>query len=499
VKGRLDLAVTDLGKTPLKNIAEPVHAYLVEVGKPARAKPIKSAVPKRRSLLAPLAAALAALLVVVAGGAWWFLNANRPASVATKVPAEAARLSIVVLPFANLSGDPGQDYLVDALTDELTTSLARIHSSFVIAHNTAMTFKGKPVDAKQIGKDLGVRYVLEGSVQPSGDQMRVNAQLIDAESGAHLWAEQFDAKRGDLLQTQDEIVVHLARAMEVTLTEAEAARLKRTPPANPDAEDLALQCTAAVEKGGFFGKEADAGYPFCEQALKVDPNNVRALVVLAIQSFMPVNIGTSLDYEADRKRTDELLSRALAADPTFAGVHGLRAWVLTDQARFAEAIAEQERALALDPVDVGSINGLGWDYLFFGQIEKGLEAFDKAIRLSPRDPNLQYMYNGESWGFFALKQYDQAIDWARRSISVNVNYQHPHILLIAALALNGQETEATEAFQAYLALPASERLKTIRAWKKHDAQFINQQSDPRVLDIYNRIYDGLRKAGMPEE
>ena len=204
---------------------------------------------KRRFGLAPLAAALAALLIVIAGGAWWFLNANRPASVATKAPAEAARLSIVVLPFANLSGDPGQDYLVDALTDELTTSLARIRGSFVIARNTAMTFKGKPVDAKAIGKDLGVRYVLEGSVQPSGDRMRVNAQLIDAGSGAHLWAEQFDTPRADLLQTQDAIVAHLARALDFQLTEAEGARLKRTPAANRDAEDLALQCDAGAMEG----------------------------------------------------------------------------------------------------------------------------------------------------------------------------------------------------------------------------------------------------------
>jgi TolB-like protein len=166
---------------------------------------------------------------VIAGGAWWFLDANRPASVAAKAPAEAARLSIVVLPFANLSGDPGQDYLVDALTDELTTSLARIRDSFVIARNTAMTFKGKPVDAKAIGKDLGVRYVLEGSVQPSGDRMRVNAQLIDADSGAHLWAEQFDTPRADLLQTQDAIVTHLARAMDLQLIEAEAARSNGRP------------------------------------------------------------------------------------------------------------------------------------------------------------------------------------------------------------------------------------------------------------------------------
>ena len=164
-------------------------------------------------------------------------------------PAEAARLSIVVLPFANLSGDPGQDYLVDALTDELTTSLARIRDSFVIARNTAMTFKGKPVDAKAIGKDLGVRYVLEGSVQPSGDRMRVNAQLIDAGSGAHLWAEQFDTPRADLLQTQDAIVAHLAHAIDLQLNDAEAARLKRTPAANRDAEDLALQCSRGRVEG----------------------------------------------------------------------------------------------------------------------------------------------------------------------------------------------------------------------------------------------------------
>ena len=226
------------------------------------AEPVKPAAPtpqKRRFGLAPLAAALAALLVVIAGGAWWFLDANRPASVATKAPAEAARLSIVVLPFANLSGDPGQDYLVDALTDELTTSLARLRDSFVIARNTAMTYKGKPIDAKAIGKDLGVRYVLEGSVQPSGDRMRVNAQLIDAGSGAHLWAEQFDTPRADLLQTQDAIVTHLARAMDLQLVRAEGARVKRTPAANPDAEDLALQCDAGALEGRIYRQGGGCG------------------------------------------------------------------------------------------------------------------------------------------------------------------------------------------------------------------------------------------------
>src|ERR1700676_3998522 len=166
------------------------------------------------------------------------------------------RLSIVVLPFSNLSGEAGQDYLADALTDELTTGLARLRDTFVIARNTAFTFKGKPVDAKALGKDLGVRYVLEGSVQPSGAQVRVDAQLIDADSGAHLWAEQFDTTRADLLQMQDEIVTHVARALLYQLTDPDAARLKRTHAANPSAEDLAIQCAAAARKGGYVGEEA---------------------------------------------------------------------------------------------------------------------------------------------------------------------------------------------------------------------------------------------------
>ncbi len=238
VQGRVAADFADLGEQRLKNIAKSVRAYAlspeaiaaakVEPRETTTPKSTKPSAAKTRSAL-PLAAALAALLVVIAGGAWWFLDAIPPARVAAKTPAEAERLSIVVTPFVNLSGDPSQDYLVDALTDELTTSLARMRDTFVIARNTAMTLKGKPVDIKAIGKDLGVRYILEGSVQPSGDRMRVNAQLIDAGSGAHLWAEQFDTPRADLLQTQDAIVAHLANTLDLQLQEAYVAGVKRTP------------------------------------------------------------------------------------------------------------------------------------------------------------------------------------------------------------------------------------------------------------------------------
>ena len=377
---------------------------------------------RRRFGLAPLAAALAALLIVIAGGAWWFLDANRPASVAAKAPAEAARLSIVVLPFANLSGDPAQDYLVDALTDELTTSLARMRDTFVIARNTAMTFKGKPVDAKAIGKDLGVRYVLEGSVQPSGDRMRVNAQLIDAGSGAHLWAEQFDTPRADLLQTQDAIVAHLANTLDLQLQQAYVAGVKRTPAANRDAEDLALQCSAGQWKAGSIGKEADAAYALCEQALAIDPNNVRALMALGVKFYLPAALGVSGDPKGDLERADELESKALALDPDWTWPHDVKGDILRAQGRAEEAVAEHERALALDPSNVDADADLGFDYERLGEFDKSLEYFDKAIRASPYDPALAYWYGSKAWANFGLKRYDQAIELARQAIAINPNY-----------------------------------------------------------------------------
>jgi TolB-like protein/class 3 adenylate cyclase/Tfp pilus assembly protein PilF len=501
VRGRIEAEFVDLGDQALKNIARPVRAHALGAGDIARATVSTPAARDRRFTLAPLAAALAALLLAVAAGAWWLHEANRPASVAANAPAEAARLSIVVLPFANLSGDPGQDYLVDALTDELTTSLARIRGAFVIARNTAMTFKGKPVDAKAIGKDLGVRYVLEGSVQPSGDRVRVNAQLIDASSGAHLWAEQFDTPRAELLQTQDAIVAHLAHAMDLQLVWAEGARVKRKPAANPDAEDLALQCDAGTRKAGWIGKEADAAYALCDQALAIDRNNVRALMVLGIKFFMPPAFGVSRDPKGDLERAEELESKALALDPDNAWATFNKATILRFQGRPEEAAVEDARALALDPSNVAAVAGLGFDYERRGEFEKALEYFDRAIRASPRDPQLEYWYGDKAWSNFGLKHYDQAIELARQAIAINPNYvAYIHATLVAALASSGHGEEAREALRRYLALPSTGPLKTIAAWKAfYNSQVSEQRGDPRYFEMNERMYDGLRKAGMPEQ
>jgi adenylate cyclase len=283
VRARLDLAVTDLGPTQLKNIAEPMRLYSLEVGVPAQAKPAMPTgppAPKKRSALMPLVAALAALLVLIGGGAWWFLSANRPVAVASKPPTEAARLSIVVLPFTNLSNDPAQDYFADGVTENLTTELTRIRNSFVIARNTAFTFKGKNLDAKAIGKELGVRYVLEGSVQRDAGRVRVNAQLIDAESGAHLWADRFDEDVVDLFKLQDEVVARLARALQVELVNAEAQRSLHDRPRNPDAIDLTMRGLALLNQPPAKGNRLEARDLF-EQALNLDPANADALAAPA--------------------------------------------------------------------------------------------------------------------------------------------------------------------------------------------------------------------------
>ena len=294
VKGRLDLAVSDLGPTQLKNIAEPIRVYSLQVGVPAQAKPAMpdgaaraekafgahaarrrdrriAHLDRRRRLVFPLRTGLRRRF---------------------EAPAEAARLSIVVLPFTNLSNDPAQDYFADGVTENLTTELSRIHNSFVIARNTAFTFKGKNLDAKAIGKELGVRYVLEGSVQRDANRVRVNAQLIDAESGAHLWADRFEDDVADLFKLQDEVVARLARTLQVELVNAEAQRSLHDRPRNPDAIDLTMRGLALLNQPFTKANRFEARDLF-EQALTLDPTNADALAGAAYVDSLDYTYGWS--------------------------------------------------------------------------------------------------------------------------------------------------------------------------------------------------------------
>jgi adenylate cyclase len=487
VKGRLDLAVSDLGPTQLKNIADPVRVYSLEVGKPAQARATKRAAPKQRSMFMLLAAGIVALVVITAG--IWL--AVRPAS-GPEASATTPRFSIVVLPFANLSGDPGQDYLADVLTEGLTTGLSRISGTFVIARSTAFTYKGKPVDVRQVGKDLGVRYVLEGSEQHSGNQVRVNAQLIDAETGAHLWADQFDTPRADLLQMQDEIVTRLARAMQIQLVAVDAARVTRTRAGNLDAEDLALRCEAGIYNSPAGSAEWTAAFDLCDRALHIDNSNVFALTGMTMRHILPVVEAQSSDPQADIGRADELVSRALAIDPNYYFAHFAKAYVLMAQGHTQEAVVEGERSLALNPSFIDAYGGLCIANNFLGRPDRALELAEKAIRLSPRDPFLRGMYHMKGWAFFMKQQDDQAIDWLRRAEGVSV---FTDLILAAALALTGQQADAHETLKRYLAVNGV-TTTTIAQLRKQQLSL----ADNSTWVAYNeRLFDGLRKAGMPEE
>jgi TolB-like protein/Tfp pilus assembly protein PilF len=426
-------------------------------------------------------------LIVIAAGGWYVLVAKRSA------PAARAGVSIVVLPFSNLSGDPAQDYLADVLTDQLTTYLSRIPGSFVIARNTAFTYKNKPTDVRQIGRDLGVRYALEGSVQPTGSRVRVNAQLIDAESDAHLWAETFDHDRADLLQMEDEIVTRLARTLQVQLVDIEAAKAQRLGlAANPDVRELTLRCQA-VSLSFIEGNKADAVFAPCEQTLALDPSNVAALSALSFQASGRVSAANSSDRTADIARAGELAERALAADPNSPDAHFAQGNALQVQKRFDEAKSEFERAIALNPSQMAAYGLLALAYYNTGEAEAAITLLEKALRLSPLDALRASWFAVAGLCSVTLHRDDQAVNWLRRSLAVNDKSTSVHIFLAGALGLIGHDAEAREELQRYLAMPEA-RVKTIAALKLQ-----RNSNNPSYLATRERFYEGLRKAGMPEE
>jgi adenylate cyclase len=497
VRDKLPVTFTDQGEQMVKNIARPVRVYGLSAetvaSLPETPTSVDAPSPPERpwSSIRRAGQALAAVVAVflVVGAALLAVKLTQaPQSLAT-----TPRFSIVVLPFANLSGDRTQNYLADVITEELTTSLSRIARSFVIARSTAFTYKGKPVDVKQVGKDLGVRYVLEGSEQHGGNRVRVSAQLIDAGTGAHLWADQFDTDRAELLQMQDEIVTRLARALQTQLVEVDAARVARTHPGNLDAEDLAMRCEANLYSSRPGSSEWEGAYGFCERALQIDGRNVRALVNLSFKFIDRVIEVQSTDRPADIQRADELVSRALAIDPQAYAAHFAKAEVLLGQRRFDEAIVEAELALALNPSFVNAYSALSTANSFLGRPERAIDYADKAMRLSPRDPLLFVFYLEKGFASALLRRDDQAIEWLQRAVAAAPEWPLPQAMLAAALAVTGHETEAHEMLRRYLSLSGT-TATTIAQWKTQ------MPSDNPAFSAYaERLSEGLRKAGMPEE
>jgi adenylate cyclase len=490
IRDKVPYVFADKGEISVKNISRPVRAYIMDAQAVAAlpALPSTSEAPRwsRFRVSRGALAACAAGIVLIAGGLWFGIRPER----APQSAAASSRFSMVVLPFANLSGDPTQDYFADAITEGLTTALSRARGSFVIARSTAFTYKGKAVDVKQVGRELGVRYALEGSAQYSSGRVRVNAQLIDAGTGAHIWADQFDANRSDLLEMQDEIVIRLSRALSIQLVDSELARARRTRPGNLEAQDLALQCLSNLNKS----TDPEAMVP-CQRALQLDGGNALALGITAFATIFPVLVSQSDNPEAAIKLADELASRALAADPDAAGAHIAKAWVLMAEGHHEEAIVEAERGLALNPSAIEGYMIIATANNFLARPDRSLEMIEKAVRLSPRDPFLWGFHQIKGEAYFILRQDDSAIESSRRALAL-APFRDPYatLVLISASALSGQQAEAREALKAYLA--------DDRAKSKTIAQFQRQQlsmaSNSGWTTYNERFAEGLRKAGFPE-
>ncbi|MCK1469068.1 adenylate/guanylate cyclase domain-containing protein (plasmid) [Bradyrhizobium sp. 131] len=443
VRGKLDIAAQDRGQQQLKNIAELVQIYSISAAHPAAAAPHTTVAP---------------------------------------------RLSIVVLPFVNLNGNSEQDYFVDGVTESLTTDLSRIPGAFVIARNTAFTFKGKPVDVRVIGRELGVRYVMEGSVQGGGDRIRVNAQLIDTETGAHLWAERFDKPRADIFDMQDEITTRLARTVGVELVAAEGRRAERERPNNMDAGDLAMRGWAILNQPLSLRRDRAACDLF-DAALRLDDRNVEALVGLAFYHGNDLRTFASTNRDEQLRIAHMAITEALRLAPSNALAHFVHANLLHVSGATERALRELQFAIALDRNLAWAHADAGFLKVLLGRAEEAEADLTKAIRLSPRDPALDRWYALLGIADLFLGRLNSALDRLRKSVEMNPNVAMAHFFLAAAFALSGRAAEGREARNAGLELDPHFTVARFRNERRSE--------NPTFLAQRERIYEGLSLAGVP--
>jgi TolB-like protein len=412
-------------------------------------------------------------------------------STTSSSPAVAApRLSIVVLPFANLSNDPDQQYFSDGLTEDLTTDLSRIEGMLVISRNTAFTYQGKRVDTKQIGRELGVRYVLEGSVRRSGNQIRINAQLIDSETDAHLWAERFDGDTTDLFATQDWVTSRIAITLGSELVRVEVAR----PIQHPDALDYILRGRAAMGKPRSRENWALA-ISLLERALALDPQSVEAQSRLAGSLAGRVIDNMTETAVADVLRAEALAGQALAAFPECAVAHYAKGQVLRAQRRWAEAIPEYETVLALDRNWVFAFFALGQCKLAIGSIGETIRFVERAIRLSPRDPASGNFYHEIGRVHLLQSHTDEAITWLEKARNHAPAHPGMRAFLASAYALRGEIDRAAAELAEARQLSGDDRFSSLARLRA--GQYLRV---PKIRALFEATYiAGLRKAGMPEE
>lgn len=403
-------------------------------------------------------------------------------------PLTAPRLSIAVLPFLSLSDDPNQEYLADGLTDSLTTELSHIPGSFVIARSSAFTYKGKGVDARQIGRDLGVKYLVEGSIQKSSGRIRINTQLIDTLTGTHIWAERYDRDVADMLAVQEDIVCRIALSLDVALHEVESQRALQERAANPNATDLVMQAWSIWNRKVTPSNIARALRLF-EDALRLDPHSIAAMVGAARMNVAQVLNHSSEDRQRSIRVAEETIAQALDLDPRNALAHLTRGLILRAQGKLEASLAAFRRAIELNPNEVRAYVAIGDSEYLLGRAEEAISALQHALRLDPREHrnNILPMLG---WSHLLLRRDEVAIEWFLRSIHSNPEARRSHLWLACAYALTGARDAALTELRTFNELMPGFTLSQNSA--------VDASKNPVYIQQRERLYAALRELGVPD-
>jgi adenylate cyclase len=483
---RMPFGYEYMGEQTVKNIEQPVRMYRVLTAPEAAGKVIgeKKTKPKRWIWIVTVTAILIVIAAVVS---IWNLNlipiltSQKGTSVKKTAISKAEKPSIAVLPFKNLSGNPEQDYFGDGITNDIITDLSKFSQLSVIASNTVFTYKGKSVNVKDVSRDLGVRYVLEGSVQKIGGKVRINAQLIDATTDHHLWAERYDKDLKDLFKLQNELVQTIVSKMAIRIDETERARAMRKSTENLKAYDYLLR------GGEYFyqntrGDNKKARFMF-ERAIEIDPRYASAYAALAWSHLNDFYFGWSMFPNKSLDRAYDLAKKALSIEESNASAHSALGSIYLRRTQYDLAIIELRRALELNPNDTLSQNQLGSVMLYSGQKDEAIYWLESALNLNPHISLGGFMILGQA--YYLTGRYEDAITVLKKGISKKPEYVGNHIMLAAANAQAGHTKEATHWAAGVF------RLDPFFDVDSYGSVFRNPKDRAQIIN-------GLRKAGMDE-
>jgi adenylate cyclase len=485
VKNKLNLGYKYLGEQTVKNILEPVRIYKVLMAPDEAGKVIVEKKAKPTPLYRPVTALAIILIAIAAGFVMWklYIRLTHPVEVASKEKMAFPlpdMPSIAVLPFVNMSKDLDQEYFSDGITESIITALSKVPRLFVIARNSTSTYKGKPVKVKQVSEELGVRYVLEGSVQRSGNRVRITAQLIDAIIGNHLWAERYDRDLKDIFAVQDEITMKILTSMRVKLTEGEQA-LRVRPPRNIEAYLKVLQGQEYISRfnieGNIMAKQ------LAEEAIALDPEFPSAYYGLASTHMMDVWLGSSKSPKESLEKAVELTQKSISLDPKDSRPYALLGYLYVMKRDYDKAIAEGEKAVALDPGGAQTHAWLGMSLNYADRPKDAIPVFEKAIRLNPNGPASWFLNFGTSYRM--MGQYQEAITQYKKALRIAPNNILAHLALAGTYSLLGRDEEAHAEAAEVISINPKFSLESFAK----TLPFKNQAQTDRYIE-------GLRKAGL---